>query len=74
MAITIVSLSQVSTLSRLHIYLEPRRDGTWKGWIEFVPLDPAHLRDAQIATRRSPTSGSTLIAVCNNPSREGRQE
>ena len=23
------------------VYGEPRLDGTWEGWLEFVPLDPA---------------------------------
>jgi len=32
------------TLGNLYdvfIYGEPRLDGTWEGWIEFVPVDPA---------------------------------
>ena len=32
------------TLGNLYevlIYGEPRLDGTWEGWLEFIPLDPA---------------------------------
>ena len=38
------------TLGRLYdvfIYGAPRLDGTWEGWIEFVPVDPA------LSTRRT---------------------
>ena len=29
------------------VYGEPRLDGTWEGWIEFIPIDPA------LASRRT---------------------
>ena len=30
----------LGNLYEVFIYGEPRLDGTWEGWLEFVPLDP----------------------------------
>ena len=31
----------LGNLYEVFVYGEPRLDGTWEGWLEFVPLDPA---------------------------------
>ena len=34
-------LDTLGNLYDVFIYGEPRLDGTWEGWIEFIPVDPA---------------------------------
>ena len=31
----------LGNIYQVFVYGEPRLDGTWEGWLEFVPLDPA---------------------------------
>lgn len=31
----------LGNIYEVFVYGEPRLDGTWEGWLEFVPLDPA---------------------------------
>jgi hypothetical protein len=34
-------LDTLGNVYEVFVYGEPRLDGTWEGWLEFVPLDPA---------------------------------